>query len=221
MHFSKDTLNTIGINSDSPRRLPWDKSHAIRPPNLAPFLTLPYISSFDMEASWCFDLDDEFLRTMAIAWPHLESFTIDPAGSWPKSADCRLTVAGLLPIVQHCSRISAISCRLEGNVPSVYSAGDVYEDAKFEPAKDVLCLTVGDSCVSDVENVAVYIYKMFPYLEEIYSWDDKDNDEQPNREMWDSVECWVKRLGTVCYQERKRAHAKYCKEDNCSHLKEI
>ncbi|KAK7681637.1 hypothetical protein QCA50_015371 [Cerrena zonata] len=221
-HFSKDTLRSIFISSRCPSRSPWNTNNAIQPPFLTPFLSLPNVYNFTIEANWCYDLDNEFLRTIAVAWPQLSSLTIDPSASWPPSADCRITLHSLLPFVEHCPNINSISCHIEGIAPSAYERGgptdiDDYRQRIRTDALDTI--SVGDSRVTDIENAAVFISKLCPYLGMIYAWEDLwfgDDESSSHSDDWNSVQCWAKRLAVIRHQERKRVHEEYCDGDTSS-----
>lgn len=212
IHFSKDSLSDITISSKCSPRLPWDTSKAIRPLHLAPFLSLPNISGFEIEANWCYDLDNELLRNMALAWPNLEALRIAPFGSWPRSEDCRITLYGLLPFVEHCPKISSVHCRIEGLAPTTYDdngeATDVDDHRHLIHTEGLQYLSVGDSKVTHVENAAVFISKLCPWLEVIYAWEDvtfEDGDVRSHHlRNWYSVQCWAKRLGAVRREEGER-----------------
>lgn len=209
-HSSKNMLEDIYITSECTGG-PWNNEYAIRPSTLAPFLSLPNIQRFDIDANWCYDLDNGCLRAMAMAWPNLGYLGLDAYGSWPPSADCGIDLAGLLPIVKHCPDITEIQCHIEGAAPSVGDSDD--EDDETDVSSDTLAhLSVGYSRVPSVEDAAVFLSKLCPEVDHITSWD-----SFPDRRDWDSVASWANRLTAIRRKERIRAHDEYCDDSDCSH----
>ena len=216
-------LKNITIMSKCSRRLPWFANSAIRPHNLAPFLRLPFIQSFRMNANWCYDLDNTFLRDMARSWCRLQDLRMDVCGSWPPAQDCRIDLLGILPFVEGCPNISSLRCRIEGKAPSSYSniGGKLEPTDSTKYRARVGCnglkeLSVGDGEINsdDVEDAAVFISKVCPNLQNLSSWEHYETGgifgDNHHISSWAMVERWAKRLAVVRNEARKRARNEIC-----------
>ncbi|CAL1712136.1 unnamed protein product [Somion occarium] len=180
--FSTTTYETFEISSQCPMRLPWDASKAIQPFMLQPFLKFQAMSSFKLDAQWCYDLDDAFMDVVASAWRQLHSLRLDPNGSWPSHRVCKLTITGLLPLVQRCPCISDIEGHFEGRVPEMSDTdrpGNGYE------AQDVMSINVGDAEVPNTRAVAAFLSDVFPQLDFIFCWEDEETNRHAGR--WGKV----------------------------------
>ncbi|KAF8349631.1 hypothetical protein F5887DRAFT_947243 [Amanita rubescens] len=116
-----------------------------------------------LEATHGFDLDDEQMRNLASALPHLEELHLrsyHPLADWP-----RMTFKGLDSIAQHCPALQSLTVAFDARSIIKHS------DNRGICNVNTISFKVLDSPIDDPAAVSVYVSAIFPNLVE-FSWVD-------------------------------------------------
>ncbi|KAH8103100.1 hypothetical protein BXZ70DRAFT_772036 [Cristinia sonorae] len=158
------TLRSLQIETYVVR--PWTVV-PIRPHAVKPLLRFPIIQHLDLGGHWCWDLDDDFMRELANAWPDLEVLRLDVTRNRPVTS--RITVSGLEALVQYCPRLRDLDLTFSGTIPKVlvhHSIGTVELDVLAGGKQNEVLTCIGEGC-SDVDSpveLAAILGRMFPEL---------------------------------------------------------
>ena len=183
---------------------------------LEPLLVLRALRTLEI-AYIVVDVDDEGLRTMAMAWPDLVTLSLGTQRWGSQNAhQPRATILGLLPFIQHCPGIETIGYRMVTDI--------LHADEEVEPedrpgqgfmTDRALGLCVGDSRIHDPFAVTAFLSDICPKLRYIsHSWrtrydieDEEDTeadvaDEEDMDDKWESVMEFLPLFVQVRKQER-------------------
>jgi hypothetical protein len=108
------------------------------------------------------DIDDAFLKRMATAWPQLRTLGLSP-GCQSAGYAPRTTLAGLLPLAQHCPRLESLALVLD----ATRTDPEILRDGISNCA--LARLDVVESPLSSPGAVAAFLAAIFPNLQVVSS----------------------------------------------------
>ena len=163
-HLSLEVVTLKFINNDIDHFN--DDEHPRSPMTLdeiSGLLVFTNLFHLSLEATHGFDLDDEQIRTLASALPHLKELHLHsyyPLADWP-----RMTFEGLDSIAQHCPELQSLTV--------AFDARHIIKRSKNLSICNVniKSLQILDSAIDDPAAVSVYLSAIFPNLVE-FSWVD-------------------------------------------------
>ncbi|KAJ7794876.1 hypothetical protein B0H14DRAFT_3556183 [Mycena olivaceomarginata] len=148
------------------------------------------------------DIDNAFLKQMAQAWPQLRTLDLSP-GCQSARYEPRDTLAGLIPLAQHCSHLETLALVLDATSIDPYT--------KEKPGAGVRNLTlleldVVESPVDSPAAVASFLSAIFPNLRRVSSRKDGERnilmpDGEENMVEWESVGALVHVISSARAQE--------------------
>ncbi|KAF4598170.1 hypothetical protein EYR38_006566 [Pleurotus pulmonarius] len=196
------SLNPHLSTSDSP---PTDERLTYA--NLRPVLTLPNLTTFDMNHYYPIDLKYKDMEELARAWPNLETLMLN---SDPVALDHppTLSIAALIPFAEHCPNIRQLGLYMNAAEEDLPSSRDLV------PFKILETLSVGLSHITDHENVALFLSHLIPSECElecggtwrILDWESSSPTSEYGviHQAWSMVGSILPLLHKVRMQERKR-----------------
>jgi hypothetical protein len=72
---------------------------------LSPLLSFHNLTSLEIRGSHTFRIGDTMLKKMAMSWPHLQRLQLG-SGGW--AGQSGITLAGLVPLAQHCVELISL-----------------------------------------------------------------------------------------------------------------
>ncbi|KAF9501829.1 hypothetical protein BDN71DRAFT_1460290 [Pleurotus eryngii] len=175
--------------------------------NMRPVLTLPNLTSFDINHYYPIDLKYKDMEELARAWPNLETLMLN---SDPVALDHppALSIAALIPFAEHCPNIRQLGLYMNAAEEDLPSSRDLV------PFKCLETLSVGLSHITDHENVALFLSHLIPSECElecggtwrILDWESSSPASEYGiiHQAWSMVGSVLPLLHKVRMQERKR-----------------
>ncbi|KAK7468316.1 hypothetical protein VKT23_002830 [Stygiomarasmius scandens] len=168
-----------------------------------PLFSLPNLQFVQLRLENAFDLDNATLSDMARAWPKLSTLDIGCGGTWGISeGGLKITLDGLLPLVQHCPRLNTFSLC----VNAAYNpASPSSRPGAGITNEKVLILNFCNSTISDPLEVALFLSDVFPNLLDIVAWSEgwlPTEDSHSATEKWNEVCQLLPALTRARRQER-------------------
>jgi hypothetical protein len=112
-----------------------------------------------------FDLGDDELERMALAWPKLDSLNLILHGARPTTTPPpRITLHGLATLLKHCPMRSELTLVLDARNIGTPIVNDRTDDICN---RMITRLDVNDSPIGDPGDVARFLYRILPNLEGI------------------------------------------------------
>jgi hypothetical protein len=138
-----------------------------------PLFALAGLTSVNMQIKVSSKLCNLWYTDAAVAWPLLETISISPPNSTgPLKA--KITLAGLIPLVQHCTKLESVKLHLDAQ--------------PFDPTQvnDISNLKIRRLCLETYtrlspRDVFLSLIKIFPNLEDVYQG------SSFARGLWDEV----------------------------------
>lgn len=158
-------LSQLAISSPIDQRIQFPTTMTrVTAKTWAPLLGFIHLSIIRIRLETTVDLDDPVLRTMALSWPHLEVLEIF---EWATDTVPKVTLAGLLPLLASCTRLSQLTLRINAltDIPRFAQVGDL------PPRNEMRYLNVCTSPIQVPQKVAAFLITVFPNLAQLhYGW---------------------------------------------------
>ncbi|KAG1815412.1 hypothetical protein EV424DRAFT_1102424 [Suillus variegatus] len=167
-----------------------------------PLTCFESLSRIDIDINHSIHLDDDDLRSLVSAWPHLYSFSLNDTAGWRTKSG--ITQIGLIAMLDCCPELQKLCIALNTDafieVPS-----------DREGIENTAMRTIGlaDSLIEACATVAVaaFLSDIFPNLTTIVAWDSVVMSRRLNAgtyaERWKHVSEQVNGMNKVRAQERK------------------
>lgn len=172
---------------------------------LRPLLSFVNLRKMVIRSCHRFKLDNDFVGAMAKAWPHLRILQLGSYGSW--GGQSNVTLAGLVPLVQHCPDLSRLGLVIDATVVD-HSLDIPVSNTKLKALRE------GKSPDKHAATDAGSSIKESPKLNSISGWSltihwFSMEDRVKYRGRWDEVVRLTKIFADVRQMERQ-------KKDGCS-----
>ena len=123
---------------------------------LSPLFALTGLTSVNLTGEMFSYLGNSWYADAATAWPSLESICI-----LSSLRNAKMTLAGLIPLVQHCTKLESVALRLDAQPFDPTQVNDI-----SNPNIRRLCLDT--YIVPSPRDVFLSLIKIFPNLEDVY-----------------------------------------------------
>jgi hypothetical protein len=123
----------------------------------------PDVTSFKFDSDTSFELDDHWIKEIAMAWPNLTTLELG-LSRWPLANFSEVTVTGLAFLVRKCQNLSTIHMQTNGRI-----IGPLLEDEACGSMPNVRMesISLGYSPIEDVAQVAMVLARALPNLRRI------------------------------------------------------
>lgn len=193
----------------------------VRPPHLNGLLAFRQLRYLNFSPRLVYELNDNLLQSMALAWPLLETCILGVGLGCPHSNAPGITLKGLTYLAAHCHRLRTIAIFLNASVglpahdqdpggEALYGALWVDGRCKRSTSK-VTTLRVQASPIALPRQVARFLSAVFPDLErvEMLSGCDERTPEgrqglDRRRRKWGEVQQFVSVMRAARLDERRR-----------------
>lgn len=140
---------------------------ALMPSVIRPLLVFSRLTSLHVTPG-IWDLDNDSLVELALAFPMLEHLHLISRSFWHYYLPYpRVTLRGLLPLVQHCENLTSLGLELDATL-----GADELEDIPSSVRNNtLLTLKVGDSRIEDALPVAQFLTTVFRNPQVRVEWD--------------------------------------------------
>ncbi|TFK93106.1 hypothetical protein K466DRAFT_479271 [Polyporus arcularius HHB13444] len=213
-HPAHDSLRKIRFSSTTPSTR-GNGQHVVTEDTLSPLLRLD-LSVLKLEPGAHIEITDDFVARMARAWPRLRMLELN--AEWRRYAFApSVTLAGLIPLAQHCPDVGALALAINTDVSAFQAA---YEDGHRPTGghsfRQCHMFGVGPSAITreaDQLMIAGFLSDLCPDLVSLQSaWTragppaegdttlDQENEEMS--EPWKQVEKYAREMARVRRQER-------------------
>ena len=155
----------------------------------------PLLSFHQLEYVWmngCMSfemLDNTLISEMAGAWPHIRELDLGSTSCW--GLPSKVTLEGLLALCAHCPELQSLGLTFD-------ATADVPELGPQPPCNlEMEVLQVGHSRLDrhQVRDVAHFLRRIYPNLEECVFWDEGDGPGwQATRDAWSTVASLLERI---------------------------
>ncbi|KAL1719373.1 hypothetical protein EV715DRAFT_272769 [Schizophyllum commune] len=163
--------------------------------DMEPLLTFPSLEDLDLESAGGFDLCNETVERMVMAWPHMRNLRL-----WVKTPPTwtrRLTIDTLSSLARHCPALESLE--IDFNALGVTLA----RNPERPPLPSSLTsINVQWSPIMSARVVAAYLSVTFPYLSDAVMADEADEEMQ---KRWKRVGSSVALFRKIRQQERMDA----------------
>ncbi|KAG1817054.1 uncharacterized protein BJ212DRAFT_1350508 [Suillus subaureus] len=172
--------------------------------NFMPLTQFESINTLMIDVNCSIHLADDDLASLASAWPHLRTFSVNKTHGWIVKSDISQT--GLLDMLQCCPRLQALCIAIDtdtftevpldrpgGGVENMHIRTIAFADSVIQPR----AITV----------VAAFLSDVFPRLDEVTAW--KTDQMRARRDAnsyairWEGVSQQVKGMIRIRKQERR------------------
>ena len=149
---------------------------------ISPLLALSNLIHLKLRPYLGFDIDDEVLRQMSLAFPHLRSLELGRL-TLPWTVSSRITLVGLIPLIVNCPQLHHLGIIIDATtIPDTCIPTSI-------PNTILKTLEVGRSRISSPVDVAAFLMDLFPNVTRIvhgwdYPWGGLSGNES---EAWDIV----------------------------------
>lgn len=212
-HPAHGSLRKLHFSSTAPSSRGQSQSHVVSPETLSPLLQLN-LTVLKLEPGGPIDIDDDYVVRMARAWPDLRILELN--AEWRRYHPVpRVTLAGLIPLAQHCPDVTALAMPISTDVTAFreeYEAGR--RPTGGVSFKQCSMVGVGPSWVAaNALMIAGFLSDLCPDLMAVQtSWmragrpsegeQDLDVENQSVGEMWRDVERYGREMARIRRQER-------------------
>ncbi|KAJ7016727.1 hypothetical protein C8F04DRAFT_980787, partial [Mycena alexandri] len=157
-----------------------------------PLLTLQNLTWLILDLHRVVDVDNMLLKTMATSWPQIR--VLDLARCWNRPEPIRLTLEGLIPLAEHCKKLTMCSLLVDARtVPINY-----FKNPAGRYPSRLQSFGCGGSPIAESYRVAAFLSGVFPELQGI-ACADADAD---NLDRWMAVNNSIRAFHEVRNQER-------------------
>ncbi|KAJ7466931.1 hypothetical protein FB451DRAFT_1040470 [Mycena latifolia] len=175
--------------------------------SIQPLLAFANLVEVAVVAGHGIDLTDAFLKQLALAWPRLQKLDLSP-GCQSARYIPQVTLGGLIPLAQHCPRLTSLAL--------VINATDVDPYSKEKPGGGIsnaslIELDVVESPLSSPGAVASFLSAIFPNLQRVSTREEMFRnplapDWEDNIFNWETVSNLVQVISSARAQERRVAN---------------
>ncbi|KAG2358853.1 hypothetical protein BDR07DRAFT_1245127, partial [Suillus spraguei] len=175
------------------------------------FMPLAQFGSIDtliIDVNCSIHLTDDDLVSLASAWPHLRTFSINKTHGWVIKSD--ITQTGLLEMLQCCPKLGTLCIAIDTDtfteVPLDRPGGGIQN-------MNIRTIYFADSVIQPRATtvVAAFLSDVFPRLNEVAAWKsdqmraqlDADRTEVTYAARWESVSQQIKGMIRIRQQERR------------------
>ena len=157
-HCCHSSLTSITVHTYEP-----EYDAGIMSKHLKPIFVFSNLTNVKLYLECPFDLDDATVSDMAQAWPRIRSLVL--RGYYPEECKPCVTILGLIPIAQHCPELEELTILFDTRWLPLPTA--CFPGATSEALKKLQLL---NSPIEDPEEVAAFLYWMFPRAEVRFSY---------------------------------------------------
>ncbi|KAJ7121986.1 hypothetical protein C8R43DRAFT_1032749 [Mycena crocata] len=171
--------------------------------SLIALLSFANLTEISIIAGYGIDLDDTFLAKMATSWPRLQKLDLSPRCQ-PARYVPQITLAGLIPLAQHCPQLASLALVLDGT-----AVADPH--AKEKPGggvsnRSLVELQVVESPLSSPGAVASFLSAIFPNLQRVSTREEMERNAlavewEDNMFNWEVVSSLVPVIASARAQE--------------------
>ncbi|KAH7915566.1 hypothetical protein BJ138DRAFT_1077244 [Hygrophoropsis aurantiaca] len=193
---SHQDMHSITIRANTKK----DGSHIVNLPAFRPLLSFKNLTHFSVRCPDTFDLNDQGLKEIATAWPHLE--VLDMASSWVWDRRPRITLPGLIPLLAHCPHLHTLSLGIDATRPIT-----TFVRPGNGVCNTLICsLRLGGSPIRHPLDVAAFLSNIMPCVREIIN--DPQGGVDKYYKRWCAVAKAVPAFASVRKEERTRSDLK-------------
>ena len=179
------TSVTVGDRRFSDQDYHPEHCHPADQEAISPLFALSNLIHLKLLPHQGFDIDDETLRQISLAFPHLRSLELGRLmSSW--TIPSRITLVGLIPLIANCPQLHRLCIVIDATI---------IPDACISiptPNTILKTLEVGCSRISDPVDVAAFLMDLFPNVTRIvHGWYHPSGNE---REAWNNVGLFMGRF---------------------------
>ncbi|KAL1704004.1 hypothetical protein EV121DRAFT_291793 [Schizophyllum commune] len=160
--------------------------------DMEPLLTFPLLENLDLESAGGFDLSNETMERMAMAWPHMRNLRL-----WVKTPPAwtrRLTIDALASLARHCPALETLEIDFDA------TGITLARNPERPPLPPFLSsINVQWSPITSARVVAAYLSVIFPLLSDASMADEADEEMQ---KRWKRVGSSVALFRKIRQQER-------------------
>ncbi|KAJ7032542.1 hypothetical protein C8F04DRAFT_1003819 [Mycena alexandri] len=173
VHSALHTLH-IEVSGNHPEIIAGDTLRILFPfTHLRTIVLKPYLG---------FDLDDDLLLEVARTWTRVEDLRLAVLNTnHPMRVDVRVTLTGIHALAKHCPKLR--------NLEITFDATSVPELKEVWAQEKLTMMRVDLSPISSPADVATFLSRIFPGLQELESYCPCD---KPKTELWKRVDRYLK-----------------------------
>ncbi|KIJ60125.1 hypothetical protein HYDPIDRAFT_170400 [Hydnomerulius pinastri MD-312] len=130
-----------------------------------------HLQELDLDLTRQYSFDDDTIRDLAIAWPHLETLHLNKSRGWGVD-DSQITFSGLRCLLMHCRSLKSLA--LELDFDTIEDVG-ILEQCPCDGVSNKLIRTLwlGYSIISEPLTVVTYLAAVLPRLETTHAWEER------------------------------------------------
>ncbi|KZT25012.1 hypothetical protein NEOLEDRAFT_1134225 [Neolentinus lepideus HHB14362 ss-1] len=189
------SLTSLSIAFDKDANTPIDMPDAVVDDRvLRPLLVFTSLETFEFDPYCSFAIDDRLMEDAAVNWPRLRSLELVPKKALANTS--RLTLDGLVPIVQNCPRLKTLCVPLEEHLsePSLDAAQSLHNE-------NITTLVAVSSTIEEPAAVILFLVHLFPRLQVIDHWAEDEDEGVPN--PWEAIETIVRGINSAFPKETR------------------
>jgi hypothetical protein len=159
---SSRTLTKLSLKEEFPHDhdIPDSLEGMLTTDSIQPLLSFAELTEVTVVAGHGIDLDDAFLKRLALAWPRLQKLDLSPGCQSARYVP-QITLNGLIPLAQYCPKLSSLVLVLNATETNPYT--------KDKPGGGIantslVDLNVVESPISSPSGVASFLSAIFPSL---------------------------------------------------------
>jgi hypothetical protein len=194
-HVSNSSLKEVRISYD------YSDDRVISGDILRPLLSFTYLTLLHFHPGSPFVTDNSMIKDISKACPRLQYLSLgEDHGS---EGHTRVTLAGLIPLVQHCPDLRHLGIVVDASNPDYRSYHNQDQSASNHNIKDIW---VGDSRITEPSAVASFLSNIFPELHAIHLslFFDETDGYKLRKRLWNEVEGLVQLFTRKRNRERFR-----------------
>ena len=184
-----------------------EDAEPIQPDALRPLLKFTRMRKLELFLGWSWDLDNQLIHDMVVAWPDIVFLVLDPSRWWARRK--RITIQGLEVLATRCPNLTTFGAVIDDTLPqSITSSTTVLTNGVSKSKLHTLDL--GDSWISESAQTAAYLSSLFPELRETSSFythewidDDREQFRDSSRRRWEEVAELVPVMTEIREEERQ------------------
>ncbi|EIW77763.1 hypothetical protein CONPUDRAFT_156948 [Coniophora puteana RWD-64-598 SS2] len=212
-HSSVEHMSSIVVHQvfdiEPPRPTP--DPHAITLQTLFPLTSFPNLTSIFIDIDCPINLSDACLDSLASAWPHLESLSLNETGGWrppPGHNTIGITPHGLLPLLSKCPHLTSLSLHLTtASLPASVSCAQRPGRGTANARLDALNVCDSPITHTAVPALSAFLSDVLPNLHNIFAWHSDVLVAHPDagsyRATWREVELSARNFARVREQEKR------------------
>ncbi|KAH8090988.1 hypothetical protein BXZ70DRAFT_488191 [Cristinia sonorae] len=163
---------------------------------LHPLLSLSSLQRLILVVFWPWEASDEFIDTMARAWPHLEDFHFDPSSKWSTplaESRCGITLRAIESLARHCPALKFVNVPFDGTLPPPSNVKAEYP-ASVAQNTALTKIGLGFLATDSAAEIAAFLSRLFPKLEYVETVDISAQWDEVSNLLRTSAGEWEKRF---------------------------